>query len=648
MKPKARLVIPVWGARYIERLNAACLPAVLAPGNLPHLAEHFDCELAIVTQAALFDQVRALSSVQAAQRHCALKLIAMDDVLSHPNYYGLTITRALYRGFTDLGEAAKDTWFLFLNADFILADGSYRALAERMLAGERLIMSPSYCTIEEAVWPMMQRMVASNDGVLSLPPRQMADLILKHRHFSIRSKIINWKMYRIDRVDQFYYMLDNDTMLCKQLPIAVVAFRPERVPPEPIAFWDYGVVSEVCPTSPLCVLGDSDDFLMLELRGQRTMSDQLELGWMDKDAIASDFTVWTTKDQRDCGEFTMALHRKDLPANLAHGKQAIEDYYEDIKSRVAGPPRDYRNHYIWTGMLALHKDWLASRKTAVTPETANKPASPDGGIPAQAHIPGSTTPIWQPLLSLIRHGLMSLFSKQARGEAYRALHDILRRTFRALYGRFPEVRPGHPYWADLNPVIRILKERATLSSRVLSVWSSNVAVIAPSLSLWFKDVQTLKFEEFLDNPACEAIHSAGKFDTCFLELDMSELHKFTAAHKRLRALLNPGGKIIVFHRTQGMARLISRNFGFIAEVLPDCDVAELTFRNGVLRYALQNIWEGALPDATRGRVSGIVRFGIYAMLIAPLTLLSNAFASTQDGSELKRGCTSLLLQVTVI
>ena len=78
--------------------------------------------------------------MRAAQRFCSLRLVAIDDMLSHPSYYGLTITHAFYRGFTDLGDAAKHVWCLFLNTDFILADGSYRALVTRMLAGERCIL----------------------------------------------------------------------------------------------------------------------------------------------------------------------------------------------------------------------------------------------------------------------------------------------------------------------------------------------------------------------------------------------------------------------------------------------------------------------------------------------------------------------------
>ena len=59
----------------------------------------------------------------------------------------------------------------------------------------------------------------------------MAALILDNRHYTMRAKTINARMYRIDHVDQLYYQLDANTLLGRQIPIAVVAFRPERMAP---------------------------------------------------------------------------------------------------------------------------------------------------------------------------------------------------------------------------------------------------------------------------------------------------------------------------------------------------------------------------------------------------------------------------------
>ena len=48
-------------------------------------------------------------------------------------------------------------------------------------------------------------------------------------------------------MDQFYWLLDEKTLLGRQLPIAIVGMRPERYVPEPTAFWDHGLMEEFCP-----------------------------------------------------------------------------------------------------------------------------------------------------------------------------------------------------------------------------------------------------------------------------------------------------------------------------------------------------------------------------------------------------------------
>jgi len=644
-KPRARLIIPVWGEKYVERLDIACLPAVLAPGNMPHLAEHFDCELAIVTQAALFDKVRALPSVQALQQYCALVLIAMDDVLSHPSFYGYTITQSLYRGFTQLGAAATDTWCLFLNADFVLADGSYRALVERMLAGERLIMAPSYCAIEEDVRPVMEaRIRAAEAPRLTLQPREMADLILRHRHFSIRAKIINWQMYRIDRVDQFYYQVDNDTMLAKQLPIAIVAFRPERVPTEPVAFWDYGVVSEVCPTSRLCVLGDSDEFLMLELRGRTTMSEQFQLGWLDPDSIARDLSIWTTKDQRDCGAFTMVVHRHDLPPTTEAGRTTLEAYYQDILRRATPHPRDHRDHYIWTGMLQLHADWQRSRVTAA----AQAAGSDAAALPASVSTPPVAS-VPRIAWNLLASALAALVTRGGAGVVRRHVYDLTRTVYRRLFGRVPEVGHLHPLAGDLHDVVVELRRIARPDGRALSLWSVPHVTIAPHLSRWFAHVVTASPTDIARPDTLASLAGGGPFSVCFLELSRDELLDFAETHARLRGLMRKGAKFIVFYRTRGVDHVAARDFQLIANAMPECDLAVIRFTGSKLSYWLQRTWDVKLAHVESGQFLRAVRFGLWVALVAiPVTVLARRTQRRRDPRNLPAGCTSLCLEVTVL
>jgi hypothetical protein len=626
VRPKARVIIPVWGEKYVARLDAACLPALLAPGNLPHLAEHFDCELVIVTESRLFDAVRALESIERAQRWCGLRLTAMDDVLSHPSYYGYTITQSLYRGFTDLGDEATNVWCLFLNADFVLADGSYRSLVKKIQAGERCILAPSYCTIEENVRPALQQRIAAHGGVLAVPPREMAGMILDNRHYTIRAKTINWRMYRIDHVDQLYYVVDRDTLLAKQIPIAVVAMRPERAPREPVAFWDYGVVSELCPTSRLCVIGDSDEFLMMELRGKGGMGGWLKLGWLDQREIARHLSLWSTADQRKCADHTLVLHRSDVPANIDAGIEALDGYWKAVARQLSPQPRDHRDHYIWRAIVEQHGKWHRQR----------------GGSGTVAPAPAGNR-----LVALIKQTAGALLSHGAN-DGYRTLRELMATIQERLLGRLPEVSMLHPLRLDTQPAVELLKGLSRDARKVLCLSSRTRPAVAHHVGHWFAEVVSEAPDWLLDETSRAEREKSGPFDLCFAELGRSELLEFETMYRRLRTLIRPGGRIVMLYQTRGLERILQRDLELIHNGLPPLDLPHLEFRGGTLAMLVQSLWERELLDLDGGGALRLLRFALLAAATAPLAAAANIAARRADVGRVGRSCTSLLLDVRVL
>jgi hypothetical protein len=150
MKEPARLIIPLWGEAYASKLVTMTLPALLAPGNLPALAEMFDVELVLVTEAKLYDKIRQASAFQLVSRLCRTRFVSLDDLMTDlPGDYGVVLTYALFRGFTDLGPRMTETYLLFLNADFIISDGSLRHLGKLMHEGKRVIHAPSFRVVLE-------------------------------------------------------------------------------------------------------------------------------------------------------------------------------------------------------------------------------------------------------------------------------------------------------------------------------------------------------------------------------------------------------------------------------------------------------------------------------------------------------------------
>src|SRR5215218_5096892 len=141
-KPPLRVISMAWGEEFVDEFLELCLPALLAPGNLPLIAEHFSTELVLVTESRLFDYIEQHKTIRHAALICGIRLIQLDDLIATPDSYGMTITHALYRGFEDLGPAMTECYMLFLNSDFILADNSYKGLLPHLLAGDRLVLAP--------------------------------------------------------------------------------------------------------------------------------------------------------------------------------------------------------------------------------------------------------------------------------------------------------------------------------------------------------------------------------------------------------------------------------------------------------------------------------------------------------------------------
>jgi hypothetical protein len=161
-KRPTRIITYAWGEKYVHELLSWTLPALLAPGNLPSVAASVPCELVILTEEGFSATVNAHPSILRAKEFCPLRLIGLDDLITVKDKYGMALTHALHRGFSDLGPGMADSWQIFLNADFILADGCLRNLLRHLARGEHLVVSPSYCVSSAEVISELRRRVNSN------------------------------------------------------------------------------------------------------------------------------------------------------------------------------------------------------------------------------------------------------------------------------------------------------------------------------------------------------------------------------------------------------------------------------------------------------------------------------------------------------
>jgi len=347
-RPPLRLISIAWGRTYVQEFLEFCLPALLSPGNLPALAEHFDVELVFLTERESFVQVTSSAVYERASCICRIRLVALNDLVATRGSYGMSLTYAFFRGFEDLGPAMTDTYMVFIHADFILAEGSYRRLIPHLLRGERLVLAPSYCVIAEEVRPRLSVATESGGTILSMPPRVMADLVINHRHFTVRGKTVNQRFFSLKYIEQFYWMANETTMLAHQLPIAVVAMKPERHLTDMTSYWDYGIIQEFCPSMRFTVLGDSDEFLMLELRGRDTAKQDLEPGWPTPKNIAQVLATFITDYKRVIGRARLTVHSQDLPPDIEAAHVSLDRFVAAVYEHLPEKLLHQLEHPQWT------------------------------------------------------------------------------------------------------------------------------------------------------------------------------------------------------------------------------------------------------------------------------------------------------------
>ncbi|MFL6975097.1 MAG: hypothetical protein ACJ8F2_24555, partial [Xanthobacteraceae bacterium] len=364
MREPARLIIPLWGEVYAQKLVSITLPALLAPGNLPALTGLFDVELVLVTETRLFDRIRHAQSFQLVSKLCRTELVSLDDLITElPGDYGVVLTYALFRGFSDLGARMTQTYLLFLNADFIICDGALRHVAKLMGQGKRVIHAPSFRVVLEDVWPQLQARVNPSTSVLSLAPREMVKLALANKHLTVKARTVNQRLCHQIWMDQFYWYVDENTLIGYQWPVALVAIKPERVVTEPVLVWDYGFIPEASPTADRHFIDDSDDFFMLEPQKRTTGEELVRLGWVTPDEIARDLSKWTTKEQRECGGKLLKIHAGDLP-DLDEVVAESRRYLAEITTRLSPQPQPHIGHGHLSAWFEAAKERMKSPRPA--------------------------------------------------------------------------------------------------------------------------------------------------------------------------------------------------------------------------------------------------------------------------------------------
>lgn len=345
MRPKVKFLTVVWGKSYIARFATLALPSFLAKGNLPAMALTTDLEVVIMTRRDDILFFREHAAFLALQDICSVRFVEIDDLITTA-VYGVTLTLAYARPIIACGSEMVNIHFVFMNADFVLADGSLKALCEHILAGRAIVLGPSFRSTAEAVEPLLEAAVDKTSGVLSIPTRRMTALALAHPHPTTIAKTLNQDFCHSTQANQFFWQVDEHTVLGRYFLIFMLALKPERVITTINSYCDYALIPELCPSGDEVVMGDSDHFFMLELQQRNQEMNLLRLGRQRHTEIANSLQYWTTAEHRRAAKHDIVFHAADIPKGIDTTKSVASQFIKNIE-RSLGRPVPYEGHRYW-------------------------------------------------------------------------------------------------------------------------------------------------------------------------------------------------------------------------------------------------------------------------------------------------------------
>ena len=404
------IMVPVWGRACVRRFLDVSLPSLLAPGNIPAVARLLPTEVVLLTRSR---DMPSIESHPVWRRLAAIGRVALreiDDLVAEGNHHA-TVTLAYDRALRDKGAALRDTLFLCLVADYLVADGSLRALVGRILRGASAVLTGTLPLRGSAIAPLLRELPPATDDALVLPSRLLVRWALAHPSQERVVSAGDGHVLADPEANRLFWSVDAQTLIARFYLLHVAALHPEVDDFVTGAPCDYGFVPELCPSGPAEMVTDSDEYLAVEMQDRDIDVGRLRWGDLSPARLASSLERWTTLAHRRNATTSLVFHAGAIPGSIAETEVAASRFVAEVASALRSPPQPHRGHPAWAGMMALQHARAAD---------AGDGRSPSGGWPARS---------WRLRLRVLGD-VPAVTAWHPRWPDYRALRDLLRAQLR--------------------------------------------------------------------------------------------------------------------------------------------------------------------------------------------------------------------------
>jgi hypothetical protein len=500
-----RILLPVWGKRYVEQFLDFCLPTLLADGNLPSLCRRGACTFVLFARAKEIEAIRRNRFWQALQRLCAVETIAIDDLIS--DSHSTTLTLAYVRGIRSCKSGLLNTCFIFLVSDYVLADGALNKAVSPVVAGASgVLVGNLQMTSEEAASVLLQ--ARADKLYLSIKPRDLARLSLDHTHPATLASFVDSTVSHDASSNRLFWRVDDSTVLGRFYLMHMIAIRPETADFTIAAPSDYSLIPELCPSGAVTIIEDSDEYCVVEMQPGRTAEPNLRLGPMTPQTQAASLRRWATRQHRINAQHAVVFHSGEIGSALPETIAKSRGFIDKVEQRLPAIAQPFRYHPYWYGAVEHHD---------------------------------RTSPV------LVDFSVMGeLLGDPNFTAAIRSPRSIRLRA--ALFGRAPDFRPWHPLWPDVR---RFWKALGAISDGASIVVVGDIpARLRPPIDVRAQASGARRVSHIalrdLNHAANRAVsHPQDPFDVCVLILSHDSWENWRPKVEQSASLIGPTGRILL-------------------------------------------------------------------------------------------------------
>jgi len=497
-----KIVLPVWGDRFVGQFLEFCLPTLLASRNIPALAAALPTEFVLLTSSQNKDAVRQHSTWRKLEEICATEILFIDDLITHANHT-TTLTLAYTRAIRLSGSTMLDTCFVLLVSDYLVADGSLSRVLKRIQNGASAVLTGNFQIVAEEAIPLLRHALESDPRELALPPRELLRWTFQHLHPTTTASIVNGSLKHKEHTNRLFWRVDHNTLLGRFYLLHPIAIRPETTDFIVGSSFDYSFIPEMCLFGRVEVITDSDEYLAVEMQPKGHEGKQIKWGPIQAEVLARSLTEWTTTNHRDNVKHCLLYHTSDVPLNLLEVQKESDALVAEVARNLSGRPQPHRNHHYWIGAMVAHRAQKGEALNAAD---------------------------WKFLLGN---------DKMTSGRV-----DFVLRWRRALSGSPPDTRFWNLNWLDYRPIKKQLKEEL-LSGAKLMIVTDNPPVLARRFYRHRAQVSILEVAQFLKLSPHHHAALLGAFSFCLVLMTESDLSTSAQLLQRIAPLLRPGGCAIV-------------------------------------------------------------------------------------------------------